>query len=237
MKRIFSKTALALALGAALGAGGAAGGAGPFAGAVAQAAEHKQKHPGKRKYRRMTCIACHGRNGARAIQDYPNLAGQPKDYIVRQTMDIISGRRAGGLNAQGKPRAEAMRGALVTPDGKARIGKADVEEIADWLSALPPAAPRPPEGLKVEDIAAGGKLYKKKNCKTCHGPRGDRPLKGHPFIAGQKYEYIVNQMKDVRDKKRANARIKTMFPFVRKLTDTQIGQIAAWLSTQDRTAK
>ncbi len=186
---------------------------------------------------RKTCIACHGRNGARAIQDYPNLAGQEKSYLVRQTLDIIHGKRTGGLNPQGKPRAEAMRGALVTPEGEVRISDDDVKTIADWLAGLEPARPNPPQDLKPEDIAAGEKLYKKKRCQTCHGKRGDKPLKGYPYIAGQKYAYLVNQLTDIRDKKRTNGKVKAMFNFARKLTDDDIRKLAAWLSTIDRTAK
>ena len=210
---------------------------GPLGVSVAQAVEAKKKHPGKRLYMRNTCIACHGRNGKRAIQDYPNLAGQPKKYLIQQTMDIISGKRKGGLNAQGKPRAEAMRGALVTPEGQVRVKKEDIEKIADWLASMEPAKPNPPKDLKPEDIKAGEKLYKKKRCRTCHGPEGKKPLAGYPYIAGQKYAYIVNQIKDVRDKKRTNGKIKTMFTFVKKLKDKEIEQLAAYLSTIDRTAK
>ena len=210
---------------------------GPLGAGVAQAAEAKKKHPGKRLYMRNTCIACHGRNGKRAIQDYPNLAGQTKKYLIQQTMDIISGKRKGGLNAQGKPRAEAMRGALVTPEGQVRVKKEDIEKIADWLASLEPAKPNPPKDLKPEDIKAGEKLYKKKRCRTCHGPEGKKPLAGYPYIAGQKYAYIVNQIKDVRDKKRTNGKIKTMYTFVKKLKDKEIEQLAAYLSTIDRTAK
>jgi cytochrome c553 len=202
---------------------------------VVAAEAKKKKHPGKRLYRRMTCMACHGKDGKRAIQDYPNLAGQPKKYLIQQTKDIISGKRKGGLNAQGKPRAEAMRGALVTPEGQVRINDEQIEQIADWLASLDPAPPRPPAELKKEDIEAGKKLYKKKRCRTCHGPDGKKPLKGYPYIAGQKYQYIINQMKDVRDKKRTNGKIKTMYNFVRKLKDDEIAKIAAFLSTVDRT--
>jgi len=41
-----------------------------------------------------TCVACHGPNGAKAaIADYPILAGQYADYIVRALQDYKSGKR------------------------------------------------------------------------------------------------------------------------------------------------
>ena len=235
MKPIIRHLSLALGLGLALAAFGQFAGA--SLGLSASEAVAKTKHPGKRLYMRKTCVACHGRNGKRAIQDYPNVAGQEKSYLANQIMDIVNGKRTGGLNAQGKPRAEAMRGALVTPEGQPRITKEEAVQIADWLASLEPAKPNPPKDLKPEDIAAGEKLYKKKRCFTCHGKKGDKPLKGYPYIAGQKYEYIIHQMQDIRDKKRTNGKTKAMFNFVRKLTDDEIRKIAAWLSTIDRTAK
>ena len=233
----FGRPGLALGVGIALLAAGSVIAPPLNMTALAKTAEVKKKHPGKRLYMRRTCVACHGRNGARAIQDYPNLAGQEKSYLVRQTWDIITGKRKASKDKQGKPRTEAMTGALISPQGDIRVTKEEVEKIANWLSQLPPAKPNPPEDLKPEDIAAGEKLYKKKRCLTCHGKRGDKPLKGYPYIAGQKYAYIVNQLKDIRDKVRTNGKVKVMYNFVRKLKDEEIAQIAAWLSTIDRTAK
>ncbi len=236
--KIISRAGLALVLGVALSAGiGGAVVKGPLAVKQAQAQEKKKKHPGKRAFRRMTCIACHGRDGKRAIQDYPNLAGQDKKYLIKQTKDIISGKRKGGKNAQGKDRASPMVGSLITPEGKVRISDEQIEQIADYLAGLEPAKPKPAADLKPEDVEAGKKLYKKKHCKTCHGKAGKKPLKGYPYLAGQKAAYLFNQMVDVRDKKRKNGKIKTMFSFVKKLNDDQIRQIAAYLSTVDRTKK
>ncbi len=238
MNNIHRHVVWALGLGVALSLAGGITGQPLGVTATAKAEEaKKKKHPGKRLYMRRTCIACHGRNGARAIQDYPNLAGQDKKYLINQTLDIISGKRKASPDAQGKPRTEAMVGALISPQGEVRITKEEVEKIADWLSQLPPAKPNPPKDLKPEDIEAGKKLYKKKRCQTCHGKRGDKPLKAYPYIAGQKYAYIINQMKDIRDKVRTNGKVKVMFNFVKKLKDEEIAQIAAWLSTIDRTAK
>ncbi len=235
MSNSIAKAMIAATLGVAVvaGAGGAA--FAPLSAKVARAEEKKKKHPGKRLYRRMTCIACHGKDGKRSIQDYPNLAGQPKKYLIQQTKDIISGKRKGGKNKEGKDRASPMVGSLVTPDGKVRISDEQIEQIADYLSKLDPAAPKPPEGLKAEDIEAGKKLYKKKRCRTCHGKEGKKPLKNYPYIAGQKADYIFNQMVDVRDKNRKNGKIKTMYTFVKKLKDEEIRLIANYLSTVDRT--
>ena len=58
-------------------------------------------HPGKKLYMTKTCIACHGKDGAKPImKSYPFLAGQDKDYLVRQANDIkTSTRKNGGTNS------------------------------------------------------------------------------------------------------------------------------------------
>lgn len=57
-------------------------------------------HPGKKLYTTKTCIACHGKDGAKPImKTYPFLAGQDKDYLIRQATDIkTSTRKNGGTN-------------------------------------------------------------------------------------------------------------------------------------------
>ncbi|MBR9971653.1 c-type cytochrome [Magnetospirillum sulfuroxidans] len=56
--------------------------------------------PGKKLYMTKTCIACHGKDGAKPImKTYPFLAGQDKDYLIRQANDIKNSvRKNGGTN-------------------------------------------------------------------------------------------------------------------------------------------
>ena len=90
---------------------------------VAQAAD------GATVYKTKTCIACHGVGGAKPIMPaYPKLAGQNAKYIEDQIKDIISGARANG-------QAAAMKGALVDPDGNARISDEEIKAVAEWLSS------------------------------------------------------------------------------------------------------
>ena len=63
----------------------------------------------KTLYLRRSCVACHGRNGQKAIQDYPALAGQRADYMIQQVEDIISGKRTGSPDASDiNPGTEAL---------------------------------------------------------------------------------------------------------------------------------
>jgi cytochrome c553 len=208
---------------------------GTGSGTEAQAAAKRKRDPGKRLYLRRTCIACHGRNGARAIQDYPNLAGQDAKYMITQVNDILSGKRTASNDAVGHPRTEGMRGALMTAEGKPRVTKDEIKKIVKWLAKLDPPKPVAPKTpVAPENIKKGAKLYKKKNCRACHGKDGKKPLKGYPFIAGQKRAYIVLQINDIKSKVRKNGKTKAMMPFVKKLSDEDIGLIADYLSQVDR---
>ena len=197
-----------------------------------------KKDPGEKLYLRRTCMACHGKGGVKAIQDYPNIAGQDKKYMLDQIGDILAGKRTGSPDFTGHPRAEGMRGALVTADGKIRVTDDEIKQIVNWLADQPPAPPAPlVSPLTETQMKAGADAYKKGKCQTCHGKDGTKPLKGYPYIAGQKQAYIIAQVKDIRDKLRTNGKTKVMLPFVRKLSDEQITVIATYLSQIDRTAK
>ncbi|MCW2306488.1 c-type cytochrome [Rhodobium gokarnense] len=212
-------------------------GAGPAAAAEKAADAKPKRDPGKRIFMRKTCIACHGRDGKKAIMDYPNLAGQDVKYMISQMEDIISGKRVGSPDETGNPRTEGMRGALVTADGEVRITDEEIKLVSTWLSDMEPAPVQPLEPPVTEErMAAGAAAYKKGRCRTCHGPEGKKPLKGYPYIAGQKRNYIIAQMTDTREKIRTNGRSKLMFPFVRKMEDEEIALIADYLSQIDRTA-
>lgn len=205
---------------------------------VSAADAAKKKDPGKKLYMTNTCMACHGRNGKKAIMDYPNLAGQDQKYMVRQINDIIKGKRTGSPDATGHPRSAGMRGALTTPeDGKPTIEKKEIKLIAAWLSKQEPAKPKlPKQPIDPASAEAGKKLFKKK-CKSCHGKEGLKPLKGTPVVAGQKHAYIKIQLLDIQSKVRKSAKTAGMYGAVKKLTEAQIVSLADYLSQIDRTAK
>lgn len=61
-------------------------------------------HPGKKLYASKTCIACHGKEGTKPImKTYPFLAGQDKDYMTRQAIDIKNSVRTNGLTNSMQP--------------------------------------------------------------------------------------------------------------------------------------
>ena len=85
---------------------------------------------GKKLY--MTCAACHGKDGKTPLMPaYPKIAGQNKEYIYQQIKDIMTGARANGQSV-------AMKGVLVTPDGKPRFSDEDLKVLAEYVANMAP---------------------------------------------------------------------------------------------------
>ena len=79
---------------------------------------------GKTLYTENACGACHGPTGNEPIMPtYPKVAGQNREYLIRQMNDIKSGARNNGASV-------AMR-ALV-----ANLDDDDIAAIAEYLSKL-----------------------------------------------------------------------------------------------------
>lgn len=52
-----------------------------------------------------TCVACHGADGQSSAPIYPNLAGQPSEYLVLALKAYRAGERNGGMSAVMTPQA------------------------------------------------------------------------------------------------------------------------------------
>jgi cytochrome c len=81
-------------------------------------------------YAEKTCIACHGKEGKKALTPtYPKIAGQNAAYMEQQMRDIKSGARANGSSA-------AMKGVMVNPEGVELVTDKDIKEISLYLSKV-----------------------------------------------------------------------------------------------------
>jgi cytochrome c553 len=83
--------------------------------AAAQAAD-----PAAGREKAKVCAACHGEGGVgmSAMQDFPKLAGQYNDYIVRALKDYQSGARKNPVMA----------------DQAKNLKAADIADLAAWFS-------------------------------------------------------------------------------------------------------
>ena len=187
---------------------------------------------GKALFATKSCVACHGRGGAKAIQVFPDLAGQDAKYLLEQMEAIAKGDRVSGNDARGYPRTQGMK------DIMHLVSTAERAAIADYLAKEPAPKIRPIDP-PIDDArkAEGKDAYVKGGCQTCHGADGLKPLAAHPLLGGMKREYLVLQMTEIRDGIRQNGKVKTMLPFAKKLDDAKIAAIADYLSQIERPAK
>ena len=86
-------------------------------GLVAGAAHAGNPEAGKEKSR--TCAACHGADGNSAAADFPKLAGQHYDYLVKSLNDYKSGKRKNPIMA---PQA-------------APLSQRDIEDLSAFYSS------------------------------------------------------------------------------------------------------
>ena len=91
-----------------------AGFAAMFAGVTAAQAAN----PAAGKEKSKTCAACHGPDGNSAVTDFPKLAGQHYDYLVKALSDYKSGER---------------KNAIMAPLA-ASLTKRDIEDLAAFYS-------------------------------------------------------------------------------------------------------
>ncbi|MEY8213018.1 MAG: cytochrome c [Colwellia sp.] len=82
------------------------------------------------------------------------------------------------------------------------------------------------EQSNIDDLA--------KACITCHGQKGISTNTNYPNLAGQKQGYLNQEIKAFRDGKRDNPQ---MLPFVNRLTDDDITQLARYFSQQKNDTK
>ncbi len=79
---------------------------------------------GKKLYTENACAACHGPTGNEPIMPtYPKIAGQNREYLIRQMNDIKSGARDNGASV-------SMRGLLTN------LSDDDIVAIAEYLGKL-----------------------------------------------------------------------------------------------------
>lgn len=171
-------------------------------------------------YKLKACVACHGADGKTPRESiYPTIAGQGKAYIITQMKDIKSGVRH---NAQ----TAVMRGIM------GAVSDAEIEAIAQWLATLPGNT-----GVAGDTklAAKGAKLYKSKgtNCIGCHGADANTPLLPDQFpkLAGQNKQYLITQIKDIRDHVRNNGQTIVMTGITQGLSNKDIEAIAEWLAS------
>jgi cytochrome c len=164
------------------------------------------------------CNTCHGADAnSPTTTMYPKLGGLDKAYLLEQMKDIRDGKRTNGMTI-------AMKATV------ASVTDEDFEAMAEWLSAHDSFS----GAVSADDAAAA--LFKEKGCNTCHGDDAVSSVVNDengnpPKLASQTEQYLMTQMKDIRDGKRANGTSDKMKAKVEGISDDDLQKIAKWLST------
>jgi cytochrome c553 len=131
------------------------------------------------------CAACHGADGNSTAPMFPNLAGQTWRYIYIQLKDFKEERR---------------KNPIMDPMVKT-LSRQDMIDIANFYAAQPAK----PSTFKADEtkIKLGKAKADETLCTMCHlgGFAGQNEI---PKVAGQQYDYIVQQLRDFKARKRTN---------------------------------
>jgi cytochrome c553 len=160
------------------------------------------------------CEGCHRKDGSgRANGTYPRLAGQHPRVVVKQLVDIRSGRRH---NPEMAP--------LVAEPVLSLQAMAD---IAAHVQGLPVAANNG-KGAG-SDLALGKTLYAR-DCAVCHGTAGQGDAAVFvPMVAAQHYRYLLRELINIRDGSRKNSHAD-MVKVIKPYSQAELDAVADYMS-------
>ena len=168
------------------------------------------------------CEICHGINGnSTANENWPKLAGQNVNYLMKQMQDFQPNAKSGRDNP-------IMNSLIVALSEKERI------KIANYYARLVGTIDTAHSHL----LSLGQRIYRGGDaskglpaCLACHGPAGlGNPPAGFPRLSGQHAQYIAAQLKAFRDGKRSNDNYQMMPIITKKMNDTEIIAVANYIS-------
>jgi cytochrome c553 len=160
------------------------------------------------------CEGCHRKDGSgRANGIYPRLAGQHARVVVKQLVDIRSGRRH---NPDMAP--------LVTEPVLSLQAMAD---IAAYLQGLPVAASN---GKGSGSEPALGKQLYERDCAGCHGAAGQGDAASfYPMVAAQHYRYLLRELVNIGDGSRKNSQA-AMVRVIKPYSQAELEAVADHMS-------
>jgi cytochrome c553 len=157
------------------------------------------------------CAACHGADGNSVAPTFPSLAGQTWRYIYIQLRDYKEGRRN---NPVMSPMA-------------APLSREDMIDIANFFAAQP----LKPTNFRADEtkVRLGKAKADETLCTMCHlgGFLGQNEI---PRVAGQQYDYIVQQLRDFKARTRTND-AGSMTSVAQTLSDADIENLGHYLAS------
>lgn len=161
-----------------------------------------------------SCAVCHGADGrGRADGTFPQLAGQHRQVLIKQLVDIREGRRANPIMA---------------PFANALIDAQDLADVAAYIETLPVPEPAAPPEARPEQLETGRRLYER-DCQGCHGSHAEGDGQRFvPRLAGQNPPYLLRQIRAIAAGRRGNAHPQ-MQRRISGYTDAQLQAVVAFV--------
>ena len=153
------------------------------------------------------CAACHMPDGNSVVGEFPKLAGQHAEYIVKQLTEFKSMKRKNDI----------MFGMV------AALSEEDMADIAAFYAAQSTA---PGVAADESKVALGKAIYRGGNmetgvpaCMGCHGPEGEgNAPAAYPQLAGQHVQYTLSQLQAFHNGSRYNDPNKMMRAAAARMT-------------------
>lgn len=148
---------------------------------------------------------------------YPQLAGQHVNVLMKQILDIRSGKRASPL---------------MYPFVQQRTigGYQSLTDVVAYISTLPmnPAHSKGPWSKATNDYKEGQQLYTQ-YCLSCHGATGEgNDTLLYPKLHGQHFHYMSRQLNRVKSKLRQVA--PAMQAVIEQLSFEQLDKVVNYIS-------
>lgn len=175
------------------------------------------------------CGACHGPDGNGVAPQWPKLAGQVPEYLVKQLHDFKAGRRS-----------DPAMSPMAQP-----LNEQDIADLAAYFAAQ---KIQPGQG-KAEAFMRGREIYEKGKhrpkvlaCLGCHGSKGAgardwaknmtvQPAMLAPALGGQQAAYVVKQLKAYKEGERANDVGQVMRNVVEHLSEQDMLAVAEYITS------
>ena len=180
------------------------------------------------------CNSCHGPEGlGDDNMGTPRIAGQFYTFLHKQLEDYASDKRTDTtmfiMNANAKGLTEQDRKDVATYLASLRIKGDTKTSNLEELKAAGIAVGLPHKGKSL--VFWGGNDKGIPACYSCHGFNGMGAPPMFPMIGQQRYVYLVNQLKKWRDGSRTNDVKGAMRAVAKKMSDEDINNAAAYLTT------
>lgn len=167
-----------------------------------------------------SCIPCHGPTGNSVNPEWPKIAGQHQNYLVKQIKEIKMGE-------EGPRSIPVMLGTVV------ELSDQDIADIATFYASEKQTGGQ----VQSQYLALGRKIYLGGNietgvpaCLACHGPQGmGNSAANYPRVAGQHAAYTELQLDHFRQGNRKNDPSGMMQYIAKKMSDEEIKAVSSYI--------